>query len=92
MKIQENVPGWVEGGEPREAEFADMQGLLAIAWVGDRAARAGFHRFSVAPFSRVPGHFLLMEEVEGGRRWHVVGMIDGKPDWLPAWEAPVNGG
>lgn len=78
-KIRQHVPGWIEGVEPKTAEFDTLDALLAIQWVAFWKGRHDFYRFSLDKNR-------LMAECQKGRIWHVVGYLEESVDGLPKWK------
>ncbi len=79
-KITQEIPPWSDM-KPKTAEFDTMDELTAISWVKNWASGDDFHRLSLSGNA-------LMSEMNGGRKWWVIGYI-ARPDLLdlPKWVA-----
>jgi hypothetical protein len=70
--------------------FETLDDLLAIPFVAKFTSLPDFYRFSLWREDAdrrfgVPAKVRLMAECNEGRRWLVVGRIDGTPPDLPTW-------
>jgi hypothetical protein len=77
--ITQHVLPYIEGVEPKKAEFDSLEQLLEVDWVKSWKDRQGFHRFSVNKNK-------LMAEYMQGRLWYVVGFIKEPIEGLPTWK------
>jgi hypothetical protein len=88
LTITQHVPNFVDGVEPKHAEFNCVEELLVIPWVDswkqDSDKLRPFHRFSVERNYR--GESTLMIERNCGRWWWVIGFIRGGDVDLPEWK------
>ena len=90
MKIKENIPGFVDGASPRQADFNTKEELLELDFVKSWSRGKGFHRFSLTDYGA--GFKLLMAEFDGGKRWYVVGFIYPGETTLdfPEWDQEAD--
>jgi hypothetical protein len=91
-QIKQYRPAFMELGEKICAPFETVDDLMAIPFVSGFRNEPGFYRFSL--FGRedgsMPGAAVsLMAEYDSGRRWLVIGTIEGTSPDLPLWE-PVR--
>lgn len=82
--FRQYLPGFVD---------QDIERFFVGDWDGDPNSipelskmreTPGFHRFSLG---RTTGNVTLMMEVDEGRKWYVLGFVEGRrpnlPDWVP---------
>lgn len=88
MHFRQHVPGYVDGVDPADFDFAGKEGLLAhpevARWTQDDYTGKG--PFSGFALSRHGEETLLMATYDEGLHWWVVGYLtDAAGLDLPAW-------
>jgi hypothetical protein len=83
--ITQHRPAYVTGFENEVVAFTTTAELLAIAFVAGFRSLDGFYRYSVSRNRQL----MLMAELDGGRKWWVVGYLDTDCPDLPDWQ-PVR--
>jgi hypothetical protein len=91
MTITQHLPAYFTGFSKKVVAFETLDDLLEIPFVANFTTLPDFYRFSLwredaDPRFGVPAQVRLMAECENGRRWWVVGRIDGTPPDLPTWK------
>jgi hypothetical protein len=92
--IRQYRPAFIEGADPSIVSFETVDELMATTFVARFRTEPDFYRFSLfggRDGMRDGGTVSLMAEYDSGRRWFVVGYIEGQPIDLPTWE-PVREG
>jgi len=79
MKLTQYRPAFFSGFDTEVVEDWDGD-PLSVPWVASWARDPKFHRFSVSKPN-------LMAELDGGKTWWVVGIIDGGTPELPTWDS-----
>jgi len=77
MEIRQYRPAFFEGFENAIAEFNTTDDLRAIPFVQQHTKGDGHHRLSLTDDNT------LMAESDEGKRWFVVGFIEGGRPELP---------
>lgn len=88
MKFTQHIPAFMEDFPRIEFEFNNLEELLNNEFIKEIKSRRGFYRLSLSKESFIDyGYSLLMEELNDGYDWWVMGYIkDGILDGLPNWE------
>ncbi len=77
-RIEQHLPGYVSGVEPKSAEVESVEDFATIWWIEGWSREEGFWRFAYADGRHEaggPNHLSLMAEFEEGRKWVLVGSL-----------------
>lgn len=89
MTFKQHIPGFISGVDPVSFPFSSLDELLQNEIIRRWATDPAFYRFSLSDKDT------LMAEMDGGKKWWVVGFIkdgDATSLVLPAWTVPTKGG
>lgn len=83
MIFRQHIPNFVTA-DPFEFEFNSLDELFSHEWLKDRMLDNKFHRFSQNEYH---GSLHLMQEIDEGYSWWVLGGVKGVTDiGLPKWK------
>lgn len=81
--LEQHIPSFCEGFEPKIGDFKNLQELLEIDFVKDWSKKKDFYRYSLSSAN-------LMAEFNKGNKWYVIGYLRNYGidlSNLPRWEA-----
>ncbi len=84
MKVRQHIPdSWDSASREAVAEVDSLEELLALEFVDRWTADPHFYRFSVSwNFGGADKCYLLMAEMDEGKKWWVVAYLSGETDLL----------